>query len=186
MGVTQTSTLTVLVVGSAITVLLSAGAASGFRITFGIDNLELCNNVFHHAGGRPVREHRLRGAPGRVGAPHMARPGTTGARRKAAPAAPDAPARRRAWTSRSPTGHEREAHRLPADGGKVWSSRDQDRSDQCGEETHRAPSHQRTSSATSNFRSLSASASSAANLARSRTRLPSTLILSIVRMVIDP
>ncbi len=33
------------------TFLLSADAAGGFRITFGIDSLELHNNVFHRAGG---------------------------------------------------------------------------------------------------------------------------------------
>jgi len=33
------------------TLLLSPGAAGGFRITFGIDSLELYNNVFHRAGG---------------------------------------------------------------------------------------------------------------------------------------
>jgi hypothetical protein len=33
------------------TFLLSAGAAGAFRVTFGIDSLELHNNVFQHAGG---------------------------------------------------------------------------------------------------------------------------------------
>jgi hypothetical protein len=33
------------------TFLLSAGAAGGFRVTFGIDSLELHNNAFQHAGG---------------------------------------------------------------------------------------------------------------------------------------